>query len=307
MTLRERLFGKKTKMYSARVAMCGLDAAGKTTITNYLRLGTSTQTIPTLGVNFETIRYKNFELNIWDLGGQVSFRGFWQRFVSEADIVCYVIDMSDHERLEESAREFERVVEEHAIVNCPVLVIANKSDKENLLEPAQIIKEFGLNQARFLETTWHLQITSAKTGSGIVEAFTWLYEQVTGEKPPMPVSIRDIAIFSELGENIAQTKGPTFKDPELTAGFFAALEQFAQHTIDHNLDSLIIGKNKIVFERVKELLGAIVMNVEGPEMRAKDILSNLIREINEKGEDNAQEVLEDFIKRELKDYMKPRE
>ncbi|MFX0094266.1 MAG: ADP-ribosylation factor-like protein, partial [Candidatus Hodarchaeota archaeon] len=114
MSLRERLFGRKSKMHSTRVAMCGLDAAGKTTITNYLRLGTNTQTIPTLGVNFETIRYRNFELNIWDLGGQLSFRSFWERFIKEAEIVCYVIDLSDHDRLTESAQEFRKVVELYA-------------------------------------------------------------------------------------------------------------------------------------------------------------------------------------------------
>ncbi|MFX0094267.1 MAG: hypothetical protein ACFFBD_21190, partial [Candidatus Hodarchaeota archaeon] len=180
----------------------------------------------------------------------------------------------------------------------------NKCDREGLLDIAQVIEEFGLYQDRFLHTTWHLQVTSAKTGKGIVEAFNWLYEHVTGEKLPTTLSIRDIAIFSEIGNNIVQTDGSTFSNPAITAGFFAALEQFAQSTIEHNLDSLIIGEQKIVFKRVKELLGALVMNVGDSETIAKEILGRLIEEIGKQGVENAEEVLKNFIKKELRVYMK---
>ncbi|MFX1254524.1 MAG: ADP-ribosylation factor family protein [Promethearchaeota archaeon] len=305
MSRRKRRSGKQTNMHSARIVMCGLDAAGKTTIINYIRQRTITHPIPTSGVNFETIRYKNFELNVSDLGGQISFRLFWQDFLNDADVICYVIDISDHERLAESAQEFKKIIEVSSRPDCPILIIANKCDKENLLETSQIIKEFGLNQPFFLKRalTWQLQVTSTKTGKGIIETFDWLYEQMTGEKLPETLSIRDIALFSHLGVSLAQTKGSTFKDPVMTAGFFAALEQFAQSTNSHQLDSLIIGEYKIVFERVKELLGALVMNVEDSEITAKEILNNIIGKIFEKGEANAQEILMEFIKSQLESYM----
>lgn len=65
-----RLFGLITSKQDVRVLMLGLDNAGKTTILYNLRLGESVTTIPTIGFNVETIKYKNIELNIWDVGGQ---------------------------------------------------------------------------------------------------------------------------------------------------------------------------------------------------------------------------------------------
>lgn len=84
-----KLFGQK----QIRILMLGLDAAGKTTILvcvslkelwRYLmcgnlanerlqykmKLGDYVQTIPTIGFNVETIKYKNVRFDCWDAGGQ---------------------------------------------------------------------------------------------------------------------------------------------------------------------------------------------------------------------------------------------
>ena len=48
----------------ARIAMLGLDNAGKTTILYKLKLGEVVTTIPTIGFNVETVDYKEgFTLN----------------------------------------------------------------------------------------------------------------------------------------------------------------------------------------------------------------------------------------------------
>ena len=49
----ERFFGKP----QIRILMIGLDAAGKTTI--FYKLGKVEATIPTVGLNLETVEYKN--------------------------------------------------------------------------------------------------------------------------------------------------------------------------------------------------------------------------------------------------------
>lgn len=54
------------------ILMVGLDAAGKTTILYKLKLGEVTATIPTVGFNVETVKYKNVSFNVWDVGGQVN-------------------------------------------------------------------------------------------------------------------------------------------------------------------------------------------------------------------------------------------
>ena len=52
-----------------KLLMVGLDAAGKTTVLNQLKLGENLHTIPTIGFNVDTVSYKNLDMTIWDLGG----------------------------------------------------------------------------------------------------------------------------------------------------------------------------------------------------------------------------------------------
>ena len=52
-----------------RLLMLGLDAAGKTTILYKMKLNETVNTIPTIGFNVETLKYKNLEFNCWDIGG----------------------------------------------------------------------------------------------------------------------------------------------------------------------------------------------------------------------------------------------
>ena len=52
----------------------GLDNAGKTTIVKKFN-GEDINTIsPTLGFNIQTLEYKGYKLNIWDVGGQQTIR-----------------------------------------------------------------------------------------------------------------------------------------------------------------------------------------------------------------------------------------
>lgn len=59
-----RLFGNK----EMKILMLGLDGAGKTTILYKLKLGEVIETIPTIGFNCESVKYKNISFNIWDVG-----------------------------------------------------------------------------------------------------------------------------------------------------------------------------------------------------------------------------------------------
>ena len=59
-----------------RVLILGLDDAGKTTILNRLKLGELIQTAPTMSINRETLSFKDWSMDIWDIGG--------------ADKVCFV-------------------------------------------------------------------------------------------------------------------------------------------------------------------------------------------------------------------------
>jgi small GTP-binding protein len=69
----DALSGTKEK----RILLLGLDAAGKTTILYQLNVGETVHTIPTVGFNVETVRYKNVIFTYWDVGGQEKIRRLW--------------------------------------------------------------------------------------------------------------------------------------------------------------------------------------------------------------------------------------
>ena len=69
----QRLFGGP----EVRILMVGLDNAGKTTILYKFRLNETVSTVPTIGFNVETVKYKNIAFTVWDIGGQVYRLNFY--------------------------------------------------------------------------------------------------------------------------------------------------------------------------------------------------------------------------------------
>ena len=58
----------------AKIAMLGLDAAGKTTILYKLKIDETVTTIPTVGFNVEEVNFHNLTMTVWDVGGQKIIR-----------------------------------------------------------------------------------------------------------------------------------------------------------------------------------------------------------------------------------------
>ncbi len=62
----DRLFAEKREF---KMAIVGLDAAGKSTILNRMRFDELVPTAPTIGVNTEDIKVKNVSIKVFDLAG----------------------------------------------------------------------------------------------------------------------------------------------------------------------------------------------------------------------------------------------
>ncbi|MFX1512137.1 MAG: ADP-ribosylation factor family protein [Promethearchaeota archaeon] len=316
MALLEKLFNSNSpEIPKTRVAVLGLDQAGKTTILNFLRTGEMTETVPTFGVNSELLRYSKLYIQIWDLGGQPVFRSYWRGFVKQANAVIFVVDSSDHQRIPEAASELQRVLriidnEEHSLVfnertlqnqEVPVIIIANKQDKAGALSKNEILDYLKLNNYR--GGPWHIQEANARSGEGISEAFRWIYERVTGERLPAPLSIREVVIFNSSGINIAQTRCGEIANPALVSGFLTAIDIFAHETLERNLDTLVLGDRKLTYRRFGEIIGVIVMNVENSDAVARDVLGEILSRIKKSGEQHAQQILDAFMRNELPFYL----
>ncbi|KAK3536557.1 hypothetical protein QTP86_013760, partial [Hemibagrus guttatus] len=123
----------------------GLDAAGKTTVLYKLKLGEVVTTIPTIGFNVETVEYKNISFTVWDVGGQNVIRPLWRHYYQNTTGLIFVVDSSDRERIQEAALELQMMIEEDALRDAVVLVLANKQDLPNAVPVHEMTEKLRLH------------------------------------------------------------------------------------------------------------------------------------------------------------------
>ena len=173
-----KLFGKVDKKIN--IAMCGLDNAGKTSILNFLKKGEFQECLATMGINHESLKLGKLSLSIMDLGGQEVFRYFWPSYIERADLLIFVVDSSDVNRMPIAKEIFYNAINNYCDPGIPLLFLATKQDLPNICSLAYIIHLFQLTS--LYDRTIHIQRTSALTGMGIYEAFQWIYNQIVQAK-----------------------------------------------------------------------------------------------------------------------------
>jgi len=134
----------------------------------------------TLGVNLlkkdiEHNKYGSVSAQIWDLGGQESFKSLRRLYLEGANGALLVYDMTNkktYEKLDEWVQSFRE-----ARNDAPIILIGNKSDLESQIK---ITESEARNYAN--SNNMGLIITSAKTGRNVEEAFielaTIIIEQI---------------------------------------------------------------------------------------------------------------------------------
>ncbi|MBD3191821.1 MAG: GTP-binding protein [Candidatus Heimdallarchaeota archaeon] len=168
-----RLFRNKTQQ--TNITVCGLDAAGKTTIMKYLETGEFVDTSPTMGINHEKIVLPKLQVNVFDLGGQEDFRPMWHEVNEKSDGIVFVVDKTDVLRFEEAKQAFDNIISTQVQNDVTVLVLLHKNDLPNGMERSKFIDEFGLST---LDYDWACYSTSAKTGENIFESFKWFVNEL---------------------------------------------------------------------------------------------------------------------------------
>ncbi|GAQ78921.1 ADP-ribosylation factor [Klebsormidium nitens] len=167
----------KQKEKEMRLLMVGLDNAGKTTIVKRIN-GEDTSTIsPTLGFNIKTMQYKNFRLNIWDVGGQKTLRAYWRNYYEQTDGMIWVVDSSDLRRLDDCRAELHGLLKEEKLAGASLLIFANKQDITGALRPEQIAKVLQLD---LMDGSRHWKIVgcSAVGGDGLLTGFDWIVSDI---------------------------------------------------------------------------------------------------------------------------------
>ncbi|CAF0896101.1 unnamed protein product [Adineta steineri] len=164
-------FSKKNEI---RLLMCGLDAAGKTTILYALRLGEVVTTIPTIGFNVETITYGNLCVTTWDVGGRDKIRPLWRHYYANTSAIVFVVDSNDRDRIDDASEQLHLMLNEDELKTVPVLIFANKQDLPNRLTLDEMKEKLNLSKLDETKRKWHLQPSSAPNKEGLEEGFAWI-------------------------------------------------------------------------------------------------------------------------------------
>lgn len=56
-----------------------------------MQLDEVVSTVPTIGFNVETLKYKNLTFQVWDLGGQTSIRPYWRCYFTNTGLRCVLV------------------------------------------------------------------------------------------------------------------------------------------------------------------------------------------------------------------------
>ncbi|KAK5134507.1 hypothetical protein LTR08_006424 [Meristemomyces frigidus] len=201
------------------ILLLGLDNAGKTTLLEQIRaiIGPdhhhpNLNTVPTVGQNVSLIDLPDCYLRIWDVGGQHSLRGLWQSYYSSAHAIVFIIDSTDigdanidylskgdskdeeEGRLAECKLVLEEVLQNEQTEGVPLLVLANKQDREDCVEVVRIKeglvrKVFEGEKGSNVRDSRVLPL-SALTGTGVKEAVDWICSRVKWNKEARPPVMR---------------------------------------------------------------------------------------------------------------------
>ncbi|XP_067116420.1 ADP-ribosylation factor-like protein 13B isoform X2 [Osmerus mordax] len=128
------------------LVMVGLDNAGKTATVRGIQGESPEDVAPTVGFSKVDLKQGKFEVTIFDLGGGKRIRGIWKNYYSESYGVVFVVDSSDVQRIQETRDTMAEVLRHPRIAGKPVLVLANKQDREGALAEADIIENLSLEK-----------------------------------------------------------------------------------------------------------------------------------------------------------------
>merc|ERR1719460_2889578 len=124
-----RRFEKMADAEDSRILMVGLDCAGKTTMLYRMKQGEIVVTAPTIGFNVEAVQFRNMNFTVWDIGSQNDkIRPLWRHYFKQTQGLIFVVDSTDHARMEVARRELTQMLQEKQLRNTALLVIANKQD-----------------------------------------------------------------------------------------------------------------------------------------------------------------------------------
>ena len=271
--LRRIFKGKDSRKY--QIVIIGLDSAGKTTIVNRMLRSEFVPTTRTLGVNYRTVKYREIEFSLIDLGGQEIYRNLlWQPSLENADAIVFVLDSADL-RISEASKAFWESMKQNE--EAPVLFIANKIDLEGARSFDLIVQDLDLTRATRSSRPVGLFRISAKTGENFYDAFDWLADVVTGSESIFKCKLR-VVILIDLESRSIWTSKFTALRKEILEEFNRSISE-TMHELSKNpagMEVLVASDLQLVVVKNHPLVVGMIIGYSDSVVRSKLIAERVM-------------------------------
>ncbi|XP_029918313.1 ADP-ribosylation factor-like protein 9 [Myripristis murdjan] len=156
-----------------QVLVLGLDGAGKTSLLHCFATGVLEQDVqPTQGFNAVSIHREGLQIEFLEIGGREHLRPYWQRYMSKALLLVFVVDSSRAELFPLAKTHLHELLASDP--QLPLVVLANKQDLPGAcsitdLHDGLSLAEVGDQRKLFLIGT-HVRRGDAELSSGVQDA-----------------------------------------------------------------------------------------------------------------------------------------
>uniref|UniRef100_A0A6P7FA60 ADP-ribosylation factor-like protein 13B n=1 Tax=Diabrotica virgifera virgifera TaxID=50390 RepID=A0A6P7FA60_DIAVI len=176
---------KRRQKKKLTLLLVGLDNAGKTKAANGLVGDRLNSPVPTVGFSVVNLKYSDYSVKIFDLGGGPNIRGIWHQYFVDAHGLIFVIDSSDVSRFGEVKMVLEDILYSDKIAGKPLLILANKQDSVNAVDEIEIIEfldlEFLVNNRKcptLVQSCAASESNANKLDIGVQKGYNWLMNYI---------------------------------------------------------------------------------------------------------------------------------
>ncbi|XP_028316068.1 ADP-ribosylation factor-like protein 9 isoform X3 [Gouania willdenowi] len=168
----------------SQVLVLGLDGAGKTSLLHCLSTGILDQDMkPTEGFNAVSINRDGLHIEFLEIGGKEELRQYWQRYLSKALLLVFVVDASDPQRFTVARKHLEVLLTSRP--RLPLMVLANKQDIPSALSITDVHDDLSLSEVGerqlFLIGTY-MKKGEVELSSGVQDARDLIIQIACGSK-----------------------------------------------------------------------------------------------------------------------------
>ena len=129
------IFSSIKDSLTLKTAVCflGIDGAGKTTIVEHIlkyfnpKHHIPSKIIPTMGFITKTVKYQKTVMTLWDIAGKIDFRNIWKSYYSKANVIVFVVNAEQIDRVHESRKLFDNIAIEFNGKICLLFLNATES------------------------------------------------------------------------------------------------------------------------------------------------------------------------------------